>query len=90
MYYQSFLLQSQAQNNDLREALAKIRSIATISDSVLLPEISLSMSRSQVNCLYCSGHFRIYEFLHLFYTVGVRDGQLFNYRDNRDYFIGNN
>ena len=66
MYHQLFLLQSQAQNTDLREALAKIRSIATISDSVLLPEISLSMSRSQVSCLYCSGYFRIFEILCLF------------------------
>ena len=66
MYHQLFLLQSQAQNTDLREALAKIRSIATISDSVLLPEISLSMSRSQVSCLYCSENFRIFEILCLF------------------------
>ena len=38
-----------------------------------------------------------FSFLQLFkhtlssYTgVQIRDGQLFNYRDNRDYFIGNN
>ena len=43
------LLQSQAQNNELRESLAKIRSIATISETTHVPDISINVGRSQVS-----------------------------------------
>ena len=45
------LLQSQAQNNELRESLAKIRSIATISETTHVPDISINVGRSQVSQL---------------------------------------
>lgn len=44
-----FLLQSQAQNNELRESLAKIRSIATMSESLHVPDMSINLGRSQVS-----------------------------------------
>ena len=42
------LMQSQAQNTELREALAKIRNLSMISDNILVPDVSLNLNRSQV------------------------------------------